>query len=68
MTQCIIPRLYSNWFSGFNSQHCLAMTLDFDQLLGERTKEGEAAVHGVLMKCVDKDGPGAPPLPSLVLQ
>lgn len=32
------------------------MTTEFDSLLAERTKKGEATVHGVLIKCVDKNG------------
>jgi hypothetical protein len=32
-----------------------AMT-DFDRILAEATKKGEATVHGVIIKCVDKNG------------
>lgn len=36
------------------------MATDFDSLLAERTKNGAASVHGVMIKCIDKQG--LPPL------
>lgn len=42
------------------------MTTDFDSLLAERTKKGDPAVQGVLMKCVDKNGWCRPPVPFIL--
>lgn len=44
------------------------MSSDFDRLLAELTKKGDPKVHGVLMKCVDKNGASCSPSPNFKSQ